>query len=73
MERELGRGAMAVVYLARQRDLDSPVALKELAGLLAADGGLLLTLFCASQNPWPWELVKTNALGEVVVRQIVLA
>ena len=28
---------MAVVYLARQRDLDSPVALKELAGLLAAD------------------------------------
>ena len=35
--REVGRGATAVVHLARQTDLDRNVALKELAGLRAAD------------------------------------
>jgi Protein kinase domain len=35
--REIGRGATATVYLARQTDLDRDVALKELAGFHAAD------------------------------------
>ena len=37
MFREIGRGGMATVYLARQSDLDRFVALKELAAFHASD------------------------------------
>jgi serine/threonine-protein kinase len=37
IERELGRGAMGIVYLARHQRLDRLVAVKELQGSLAAD------------------------------------
>jgi serine/threonine protein kinase len=38
IERELGRGGMASVYLARDRELQRPIAVKVLAEHLAADG-----------------------------------
>ncbi|HEU5263686.1 MAG TPA: serine/threonine-protein kinase, partial [Gaiellaceae bacterium] len=39
--REVGRGATAIVYLARQTDLDREVALKELASFHAADAAFV--------------------------------
>ena len=37
LERELGRGGMATVHLARDAELDRPVAVKVLAGHLSGD------------------------------------
>lgn len=45
VERELGRGAMAVVYLATQLDLERPVALKVLSAELAADAEFVARFF----------------------------
>lgn len=45
IERELGRGAMAVVYLATQLDLERPVALKVLSTELAADAEFVARFF----------------------------
>lgn len=45
LERELGRGAMSVVYLAQQLDLQRPVALKVLAADLAADKEFVTRFF----------------------------
>jgi serine/threonine-protein kinase len=39
LERELGRGGMATVHLARDAELDRPVAVKVLAGHLSGDEG----------------------------------
>jgi serine/threonine protein kinase len=39
LERELGRGGMATVHLARDSELDRPVAVKVLAGHLSGDEG----------------------------------
>ena len=42
---EIGRGAMAVVYLAKQIDLERPVAIKVLSAELAANTSFVLRFF----------------------------
>jgi serine/threonine protein kinase len=47
--RQIGRGGMARVFLARQTDLDRDVALKEVAGLRQADDTFIRRFFRESR------------------------
>jgi serine/threonine-protein kinase len=67
VDRELGRGGMAVVYAGRQEELDRPVALKVLAAHLAGDpefrARFLREARIASRLHHP-NLVRTFDIGE---------
>ena len=47
--RQIGRGGMAIVYLARQETLDREVALKELASFQASDPQMVQRFLRESQ------------------------
>ncbi len=68
IERELGRGGMGTVYLARQQSLDRPVALKVMSKKWAADPVFVARFtreaFAAAQLSHP-NIVQIHDIGEV--------
>src|SRR5206468_8201686 len=68
VERELGRGGMGTVYLARQLSLDRPVALKVMSKRWASDPVFVARFtreaYAAAQLSHP-NIVQIHDIGEV--------
>ena len=60
LEKEMGRGAMGIVYAAHDRDLDRPVALKVLDSTFAAEAQLIARL----EHPAVVPIYETGVLPD---------